>query len=84
MKRFLISIFYSTYIFLVTSGKTQFNEDYINHHDNYDEPQDDGGCPPSMGMFLTTLFHLTSQVLHHINHQPSTQYSIKNPAEAET
>ena len=36
------------YIFLETSGKIQLNKDDTNHHDTHKEPQDDGGCPPSM------------------------------------
>ena len=45
------------YIFFETSGKIQFNEDDTNHHDLHQEPQDDGGCPPSMVMFLTTIYN---------------------------
>ena len=50
----------------------QFNEDDLNHHDHHDESQDDGGYPPSLGMFLTTLFHLTSQVLHILDFEAGT------------
>ena len=52
------------YIFLETSGKIQFNEDDPNHHDHHQESQEDGGCPPSTGRFLTSIFHLTPQVLY--------------------
>ena len=44
------------YIFLETSGKIQFDEDDPNHHDHHQEPQEDGGRPPSTGRFLTTIF----------------------------
>ena len=50
--------------FLETSGKFQFNEDDPNHHDHHQEPHEDGGYPPSMGRFLTPIFHLTPQLLH--------------------
>ena len=43
------------YIFMETSGKIQFNEDDPNHHDHHQEPQEDGGRPPSTGRFLTTI-----------------------------
>ena len=42
----------------------RFSEDDPNHHDHHQEPQEDGGYPPSMGRFLTTIFHLTPQVLY--------------------
>ena len=38
-------------------GKIQFNEDDPNHPDHQYEAHHDGGCPPSMGMFLKTIFH---------------------------
>ena len=41
-----------------TSGKIQFNENDPNNHDHHHKTQDDGGYPPSMGMFLTTIYNL--------------------------
>ena len=40
------------------------NEDDPNHHDLHQEPQEDKGHPPSIGRFLTIIFHLTPQVLY--------------------
>ena len=51
-------------MFLETSCKIQFNEDDPNHNHHHQEPQENQGLPPSMGRFLTTIFHLTSQVLY--------------------
>ena len=65
MGRFLTTIFHLTpqhhkcYIFLETSVKIKFNGDDPNHHDHHQEPQEYGGCHPSMRRFLTTIFHLT-------------------------
>ena len=44
---------------LEISGKIQLNEDDPNYPYHHQEPQEDGRCPPSMGRFLTTIFHLT-------------------------
>ena len=41
---------------LETLGKIQFNEVDPNHYDHHQEPHEGGGCPPSMGRFLTTFF----------------------------
>ena len=43
------------------------NEDDPNNHNPHQEPQEppeDKGYPPSIGMFLTIVFHLTPQVLY--------------------
>ena len=42
----------------------RFSEDDPNYHDHHQEPQEDRGCPPSMGRFLTTIFNLTPKVLY--------------------
>ena len=34
----------------------RFSEDDPSHHDHHQEPQQDGGHPPSMWRFLTTIF----------------------------
>ena len=47
-----------------TSYKIQFSEDDPNHHDHHQEPHENEGHPPSTGMFLTTIFHLKTQVLY--------------------
>ena len=57
-ERFLTTIHPKYYIFLGTSGKIQFKKDHPNHHNHHHEPQDDGRCPPSRGMFLITIYHL--------------------------
>ena len=49
---------------LETLGKIQFNEVDPNHYDHHQEPHEGGGCPPSMGRFLKTIFYLTPQVLY--------------------
>ena len=45
------------YIFLETSGKIQFNEDDPNSHDHHKELMKDGGNPPSLRRFRTTILH---------------------------
>ena len=50
--------------FLETSGKIKFNEDDDNNHNHRHEPQEDGEPPPSVGRFLTTIFHLIPKVLY--------------------
>ena len=35
-----------------------------NHYDHHHDPLDDNGHPPSIWRFLTTIFHLTPQVLY--------------------
>ena len=34
----------------------RFSEDDPSHQDHHQEPQEDGGNPPSMWRFLTTIF----------------------------
>ena len=42
----------------------RLSEDDPRHEDHYQGPQEEGGHPPSMWRFPTTIFHLTPKVLY--------------------
>ena len=65
------------YKFLEISGKIHFNEDDSNHYDHHHEPQDDGGCPPSLGRFLTYLYK-PQEKSSSMEMTPTIMISIRN------